>query len=192
MSSKESVGISREEALSLLREYVQNEKTVGHCLASEAIMRALARRFSQDEELWGLSGLLHDLDYEIIGEDMSVHGKKAGEILEAKGCSPTLIEVIAKHNAEGLGLERTTQFEHALACAESITGLIAATALVQPDKKLASVKAKSVAKRMKQNAFARTVSRECVMECEVIGIPIAEFCALGLEAMKTISDDLGL
>ncbi len=192
MSSMETAGISREDALSLLKENIGNEKTVAHCLASEAIMRALARRFIQDEEFWGVAGFLHDLDYELVGEDMSAHGAKTGEILAAKGCSPALIDVIAKHNAEGLGLERTTQFEHALTCAESITGLIVATALVYPDKKLASVKAKSITKRMKQTAFARAVSRERVLECETIGIPIAEFCTLGLEAMKEISDDLGL
>ena len=155
MSSKDTVGISRDEAYALLKEHIKNEKTIGHCLASEAIMRSLARRFSQDEALWGVSGLLHDLDYEIVGEDMNTHGKKTGEILRKKGCSEALIDVIEKHNAEGLGLERNTQFEHALTCAESITGLIVATALVQPDKKLASVKPKSVTKRMKQTAFAR-------------------------------------
>ena len=192
MSSVDSAGISREDALALLKAHVKNKKTQAHCLASEAIMRALAKRFSEDEDLWGIAGLLHDLDYELVGEDMSAHGAKAGEMLKEKGCSPLLVDVIAKHNAEGLGLVRTTRFEHALTCAESITGLIVATALVYPDKKIASVKPKSVTKRMKQTAFARAVSRERVLECEKIGMPIAEFSALGLEAMKEIADDLGL
>ncbi|WP_211239151.1 HDIG domain-containing metalloprotein [Desulfatibacillum aliphaticivorans] len=192
MSSGNNIGITRDEALSLLKEHIKNERTISHCLASEAIMRALARRFSQDEELWGIAGLLHDLDYEIVNEDEYTHGKVAAEMLGEKGCCEALSDVIAKHNAEGLGLERTTQFEHALTCAESITGLITATALVQPDKKLSSVKPKSVKKRMKQTAFARAVSRERVLECEDIGVPIAEFCALGVEAMQEIADDLGL
>ncbi len=97
-----------------------------------------------------------------------------------------------KHNAEGLGLERATRFEYALTCAETITGLIVATALVYPDKKLTSVKPKSITKRMKTKHFARAVSRERIMECEKMGMPLNDFIVLSLEAMKGIAKKLGL
>ena len=155
-------------------------------------MRALAIKFGEDPEAWGIAGLLHDLDYETTHADPSRHGAETGEILEKKGVAPLLIDVIRKHNAEYLGLERSTPFEHALACAESITGMIVATALVYPDKKIASVKTKSVTKRMKTPHFARAVSRERILECEKIGLPLNEFVAISLSAMSEIADQLGL
>ncbi len=185
-------GITRDEAMRLLKEHLKNEKLISHCVASEAIMRALAAKFNENPEMWGLAGLLHDLDYEITGEDSSLHGAEAAKILDEKGVSPLLSDVIKKHNAEGLGHERSTVFEHALTCAETITGLIVATALVYPDKKIASVKTKSVTKRMKTPHFARAVSRERIMECEKIGVPLNEFVGVSLEAMSGIAEELGL
>jgi putative nucleotidyltransferase with HDIG domain len=178
--------------MKLLKEHLKNEKLIAHCVAAEAIMRALAAKFGNDPELWGIAGLLHDLDYEITGEDSSLHGAETAKILEAKGLSPLLADVIRKHNAEGLGLERSTLFEHALTCAETITGMIVATALVYPDKKIASVKTNSVTKRMKTPHFARAVSRERIMECEKIGIPLNEFVSLSIDAMSEIAGELGL
>jgi putative nucleotidyltransferase with HDIG domain len=185
-------GISRDDALKLLREHLKNEKLIAHCLATEAIMRALAEKFGEDEKLWGLSGLLHDLDYELTGEDSSTHGEETAKVLTEKGVSPTIIDVIRKHNAEGLGLERTTLFDYALTCAETITGLIVATALVYPDKKIASVKPKSVLKRMKTPHFARAASRDRIRECEKTGMELNEFVELSLKAMSEISEELGL
>ena len=103
-----------------------------------------------------------------------------------------IIQTIKAHNAAALGISRETAFEHALACAETITGLIVATALVQPDKKLASVKPKSVIKRMKKKDFARNVDRDIIMECEAAGVPLDEFVELSLKAMCAIADELGL
>jgi len=185
-------GITRDEAMKLLKEHLKSEKLIDHCVASEAIMRALAVKLNEEPELWGIAGLLHDLDYEITGEDSSSHGAVSAEILQAKGVSLSIINAITKHNAEGLGLERSTLFEHALTCAETITGLIVATALVYPDKKLTGVKPKSVAKRMKTSHFARAVSRERIKECEKIGVPLTEFIKLSLEAMTKIADKIGL
>jgi len=192
MSTDTDPGITRDEAMQLLKEYLKNEKLISHCLATEAIMRALARKMGEDEQLWGLAGLLHDLDYEETGEDSARHGIESAKILEEKGVSPLLADVIKMHNAEHLGLERTTLFEHALACGESITGLIVATALIYPDKKIASVKPKSITKRMKTRHFARAVSRERIMECEKAGVPFNEFVNLSLDAMKGIAGELGL
>lgn len=192
MSTSTDPGITRDEAMTLLKEHLKNEKLVSHCVATEAIMGALARKLGEDEVLWELAGLLHDLDYEVTGEESERHGAETARILEGKNVSPLIGEVIKKHNAEGLGLERSTLFEHALACAESITGLIVATALVYPDKKIASVKPKSITKRMKTKHFARAVSRERIMECEKAGIPLNEFVSLSLEAMKGVAEELGL
>jgi len=192
MSDNAETGITRDEALYLLREHLKNDKLIAHCLATEAIMRALARKFEEDESMWGLAGLLHDLDYEITGEDSSIHGEETAKVLRKKGVSEGIVDVIRKHNAEGLGLERTTVFEYALTCAETITGLIVATALVYPDKKIASVKPSSVLKRMKTPHFARAVSRERIQECEKAGIGLDEFVELSLKAMSEISEELGL
>ena len=185
-------GMERAEALELLKTHLANDRLVAHCVATEAIMRALAPRFDADSDVWGLAGLLHDLDFEETGEDETRHAEVAAERLAEHGVSPEIVNAIRKHNAEGLGLQRETEFEHALTCAETITGLIVATALVYPDKKLASVKPKSVTKRMKTAHFARSVSRERIRECETIGIPLAEFVALSLAAMTEIAEELGL
>jgi len=192
MSNDFRAGIARENAILLLREHLKNEKLVAHCIASEAIMRALAIKFGKDQDLWGIAGLLHDLDYEITGEDSASHGAVSAKMLEEKGVSPEIADAIKKHNAEGLGLVRSTIFEHALTCAESITGMVVATALVYPDKKISSVKVSSVTKRMKTPHFARAVSRERIMECEKIGIPIEAFVSISIKAMSEIADELGL
>jgi len=192
MSIESTSGITRDEALECLQAHLKNEKLISHCLATEAIMRALAQKFEEDQEIWGLAGLLHDLDYEITAEDPSRHGEETARLLEAQGVLPVITNVIKKHNAEGLGLERSTVFEHALTCAETITGMIVATALVYPDKKISSVKTKSVTKRMKTPHFARAVSRARILECEKIGIPLNDFVVLSLGAMSEIAEEIGL
>ncbi len=184
--------MTRDEALALLRRHVKAENLVKHCLASEAIMRALARRLGRDEEKWALAGLLHDIDFEQTADKPHEHAAVAAELLAQEGVDADIIDAIRAHNAEGLGGERTTDFHHALACAETITGLIVATALVYPDKKLASVKPKSILKRMKKKDFARAVNRGIIQECEQIGLTVEEFARLSLEAMQSISDELGL
>ncbi len=185
--------MDRERALALLREHVKNENMVKHCLASEAVMRALARKFGEDEDRWGLAGLLHDIDVEITNADLDVHTKDAARILGEQGLDAEIIDAIRLHNEQAhLGEKRSTRFQHALAAGETVTGLIIATALVYPDKKLASVKPSSVTKRMKEKAFARTVNREIIMECEKIGMELPAFVELAVGAMKEIAPELGL
>lgn len=184
--------IPRDEALALLRESVKNENMVKHCLASEAVLRALARRFGEDEQVWGLAGLLHDIDIEVTGADPAVHGTKAGEILAGRDIPAEVLDAIRMHNEKAHGLKRTERFHRALAAGETITGLITATTLVYPDRKLASVKSSSVVKRMKEKAFAASVDRDIIRECEQIGVPLPEFAELALTAMRGISSDLGL
>ncbi len=184
--------MTREEALALLGQHIRNERMIAHSLASEAVMRALARRLGRDEEKWALAGLLHDLDVEICNADLDVHGLEAERILAERGLDADIVDAIRMHNEKAAGQTRCTEFQHALAAGETITGLILATAMVTLDRKIASVKAKSVVKRMKEKAFAASVSRENIRECEKIGIPLEEFVELSLQAMGEIGDRLGL
>jgi putative nucleotidyltransferase with HDIG domain len=184
--------MNRDEAVALLKQHIQDERMLNHSYAAEAVMRALARRLGQDEEKWGLAGLLHDVDLELVRGDLTVHGIEAARILTEKGVDPEIVEAVKRHNEMAAGAKRETAFQHALAAGETITGLISATAMVYPDKKLASVKAKSIVKRMKEKAFAASVNRETILECERIGIPIDEFAAIALAAMQDISEQLGL
>lgn len=183
--------ISREEAVALLEKNIQSENMRKHCLASEAVMRALAIRLGKNEDEWGIAGLLHDIDVEITNADPKTHGPYAENLLKGK-ITDEMLDAIAMHNEMATGKERTTEFQHALAAGETITGLITATALVYPDKKIASVKTKSITKRMKEKAFAASVKRENILECEKIGIPLNEFAELSLNAMKEINEALGL
>lgn len=183
--------ISRQEAFDLLNEYVKNENMLKHCLASEAVMKMLAIRLGENEDEWGLAGLLHDVDVEVTNADPFTHGIYSEKILKGK-VSEEVLDAIMMHNEMASGKERTTKFQHALASGETITGLITATALVYPDKKVASVKTKSITKRMKEKAFAASVKRENILECEKIGLTIDEFAGLSLAAMCEISDQLGL
>ncbi|MCP4716179.1 MAG: HDIG domain-containing protein [Deltaproteobacteria bacterium] len=189
---QEKCGISRQDALELMRQYIPQENLRNHCLATEVIMRTLARRLGHDEDIWGIAGLLHDLDYVETKDHMERHGLVTEEILREKGVVPEIIKAIKAHNADNLGLERTAPFEHALTAGECITGMIVATTLVYPDKKIAGVKPKSIVKRMKQKEFARSVNREYIRECEKIGIELNDFAALCLDAMRGIGAELGL
>ncbi|MFZ4398706.1 MAG: HDIG domain-containing metalloprotein [Bacteroidales bacterium] len=165
---------------------------IKHSLASEVVMRALAVRLNQDADKWALAGLLHDVDVEITNADALIHGQKAIEILTPFGIDADIIDAISMHNECSAKTERTTVFHHALAAGETITGLITATTLVYPEKKLSVVKPKSIVKRMKEKNFAASVKRESIMECELIGIPISELAEIAISAMNTISDELGL
>jgi putative nucleotidyltransferase with HDIG domain len=178
--------LPREQAVELLRQYIKNERMIFHSLASEAVMRALALRLDRNEDQWGQAGLLHDLDVEVTNADPYVHGLETARILTEMGVDPEVIEAIRLHNEMAVNEPRTAEFHHALAAGETITGLIVATSLVYPDKKIASVKPKSVVKRMKEKAFAASVKRENILECELIGIPLEEFAELALVAMTEL------
>lgn len=184
--------MTRDEALALVHEHIKNENMVKHSIAAEAVLRKLAVRLGQDPEKWALAGLLHDLDIERTNADMTLHCLETVRLLQKRGVDPEIIEAIRMHNESAHGDKRSEVFHHAVAAGETITGLITATALVYPDKKLASVKAKSIVKRMNEPKFAASVNRDIVRECELIGIPLQEFAELALQAMQEISDELGL
>jgi putative nucleotidyltransferase with HDIG domain len=184
--------MKRDEAEDLLKKHVKSERMLDHSYASEAVLRALARRLGRDEECWGLAGLLHDIDIEAVGGDLTRHGIEAERILAEAGIDPELVATVKMHNEAVCGVARSTEFQHALAAGETITGLIVATALVYPDKKIASVKVKSITKRMKEKAFAASVNRDTIRECEALGLSLDEFVEISLGAMRGIADRLGL
>jgi len=184
--------MDRAQALDLLKKHCHDERLFRHALASEAVLKALALRLGQDPAAWGLAGLLHDLDYDQTAGDMTRHGLVTAELLAPHGLPAETIAAIKAHNAENLGLARVAPLDLALTCGETITGLVTATAYVHPDKKLASVKPKSVVKRMKEKAFAASVNRDHIRLCEQLGIPLDQFAALAVAAMRGVSDDLGL
>jgi len=186
-------GITRDGLMSLIKKHVTSGNLLKHCLATEAVISKVAERLGEDASLWGLVGLAHDIDFDETKDEPSRHTLMGAEILRPHGVDEECIKAIISHNEETPGWKpRTSKLEHALAASEAITGLVVATALVMPDKKLSSVKPKSVKKRMKMTAFARNVDRNAIRECEMIGIPLEEFCTLAVEAMQGISEELGL
>ncbi|MBU2547107.1 MAG: HDIG domain-containing protein [Proteobacteria bacterium] len=184
--------MDRAEALALMESRLEANNLRKHCLASEAIMRALARRLGHDENLWGLAGLLHDLDYDQTKDDPGRHGLITEQILADRDLPSEVVEAIKRHNAEALGIERKTPLDLALTAAETMTGMVVAATLVYPDRKVKSVKPKSIVKRMKEKQFARGARREHILLCEELGVPLTEFAALSLSAMSEIDDELGL
>jgi putative nucleotidyltransferase with HDIG domain len=183
--------VTREEALDSVRANIENKNTLKHMLATEAIMRALAKRFGEDEEEWGLAGLLHDIDLELTEGDMSTHSRLGADLARELGASEAMAHAILCHNqAHGIPLE--TRLDKALFCADPLTGLITAAALVRPDKKLAGVEAKSVGKRFKEKSFAAGANREQIARCAELGLELEEFIGVGLAAMKGIAPSLGL
>ncbi len=183
--------ISREEALVLLEEKIESIPLRRHMLATEVVLRAAARQTNNDEELWGLTGLLHDIDLEQVDHDPKQHAAQAAEWLVGKLPAEALAAIRA-HNGEELGIERSSTLDHALAAGETLTGLVVATTLVLPSKKIADLKVKSVRKRMKEPRFAASINREIIRESEKLGMDLADFIALGVEAMRGIGPELGL
>ena len=183
--------MERENALALLREHIKNENLIKHCLAVEAAMRAYARSFGEDEKKWALAGLLHDMDYEEY-PDMTEHALKAAEMLAAAGCDDDIVSAVKAHNPHH-GAARDTRMAKALYAVDELTGLIVAAALVQPTKKVADVKVKSVKKKMKDKSFAKSVDREQIRaSAEELGMDLDEHIQTVCDAMKGIADELEL
>ncbi len=183
--------MDREEALDSIRANVENESLIKHMLAAEAIMRALARHFGEDEAEWGLAGLLHDIDVELTDNDMSAHSMLGADLARELGASEAVAHAILAHNQRhGASLE--TRLDKALFCTDPLTGLIVAAALVRPDKKLAGLEVSSIEKRFQEKGFAAGANREQMARCVDIGLELDEFIGLGLEAMKKVAAKLGL
>lgn len=183
--------VNRESAWQLLCEYTQSEGLRKHMLAVEACMRAYARKLGSDEDKWGITGLLHDFDYEKYPTPQE-HPFVGSKVLEERGYPEELRRAILSH-ADYSGVKRESPMEKALFACDELAGFITATALVKPSKSLAEVDAKSVRKKMKHKAFARSVSRDDIINGAAdLGVDLDEHIAFCIEAMKGIAGELGL
>ena len=186
--------LTREEAYSLLKQYLRDDKLIKHCIAVEAIMRRLATRLNEDAELWSLIGLLHDIDYDITNRDLKRHGLEALKILSGK-LPQIALEAIAAHNENNgfvPSMEKSKRIAIALRAADHVSGLIIATALVMPHKRIDEIKLSTLKRKFKSKDFAKSVSRERIQKIEELGIALDEFLQLALEALKGIAKELGL
>jgi putative nucleotidyltransferase with HDIG domain len=181
----------RDAALALMHRYVESESLRRHMYSVEAACRAYARRFGEDEELYGLAGLLHDFDYEQRPDD---HPLPGAEILREEGYPEELVHAILAHGyPERSDVEPTTRLDRTLRACDEITGLITAAALVRPSKSVMDLEAKSVLKKMKDRAFAAGVSREEVRSAvDALGVDLKEHVQFVIEAMRGVADELGL
>ena len=184
-------GLHRDQAWSLLCEYTQSESLRKHMLAVEACMRAYARKFGEDENKWGITGLLHDFDYEKYPTPAE-HPFVGNKILEERGYPEDVRRAILSH-ADYSGVKRESRMEKTLYACDEVSGFITASALVKPNKSLAEVEAKSVRKKMKDKAFARSVNRDDIINGAAdLGVDLEEHIAFCIEAMKGIAAELGL
>jgi putative nucleotidyltransferase with HDIG domain len=186
--------MNREEAWAIVTEYTASDSLRKHMLSVEAALRAYAPRFNGDVELWGVVGLLHDFDYERY-PDVAAQGHPVmgSIILRERGVSEDIIRAILSHATEVTGVERETDMEKALYAVDELTGLITATALVRPDKNIASVEVSSVKKKWKNKAFAAAVDREEIEHAAAaLGVPLDEHIGVVLRAMQGIAPTLNL
>lgn len=181
--------MNRQEALELVKKHVPQKNLVKHMLAAEAVMKALARKFGEDEEKWGLAGLLHDVDYAETADKPEIHAVRSAEILREQGVDEDIIHAILGHNNKA---ERDTLMSKALYAVDPLTGFLVACALMTPEKKLSAVDVGFAQRRFKEKSFARGASREQMMTCEELGLSLDEFFEIGIKAMQEIAEELGL
>lgn len=181
--------LSRDEAYARLLSHNPDAGLVHHALASEAVMRALAEKLGEDGEEWGIAGLVHDIDFPLTKDAPAKHGATAQDMLPE--LSPEARRAILAHNGDMTGTIPESRFEYALRCAETVTGLISAAALVRPEG-LHGMQAKSLKKKMKDKAFAASVNRDIIRECEKLPLLLDEFLELAVAAMLPLEKELGL
>ncbi len=187
--------ITRQKAWELLNAHMKNQNLLRHCLSVEIVMKALAKNFGEDEQLWGIVGLLHDGDYEEVKKDPLQHTLLMHKWLTDIGETDNrILEAILSHNFAHTGQNSPkNNLEWSLYCCDELTGLIVAVTLVRPEKKLSTVTVESVMKKWDIKAFAAGVKREQIAHCdEKLGINLNYFIGIALSAMQNISADLGL
>jgi putative nucleotidyltransferase with HDIG domain len=186
-----TAGPSRDDALAVVREFTTSDSLIKHMLGVEAAMRAYARRFGEDEELWAIVGLLHDFDYE-VHPSLDNHPADGAPILRERGYPEEVIYAVLSH-ADHLGLERRGSLEKSLFAVDELVGLIMATTYVRPSRSILDVDVAAVKRKMKDKAFARAVSREDIVRgAEGLGVSLDEHIAVVLGAMQEAADELGL
>jgi putative nucleotidyltransferase with HDIG domain len=182
--------MNRDQALAIVRQYIKNENLVRHMLAVEAAMRFYARKFGEDESVWGVTGLLHDFDWE-IHPTLDEHPQRGAPILRACGVPENIVRAILSH-ADHTGVPRRSRMEKALYACDEITGLITAVALVRPSHSLHDLEVQSVRKKWKDRAFAAGANREEIARAtEEFGVELWEHIGNVIQAMRTIAADLG-
>ena len=188
--------MTRDEAWELVKKHNTREQDLIHYLESEAIMRELAKKLGEDEEYWGMLGLVHDIDWGLTKEEVSTHLTKAPEILKQADFDQKFIDTVISHgygfDVAGLkDKKRTEKIQHALAASETLTGLIHTYALMR-GKRISDMQAKGVRKKFKDKTFAAKVSRDVIREAENLGLTLEEFFGVGIEGIKKIANDVGL
>ena len=181
----------RDDAWKILLEYSQEERTRKHGLAVEAVMRAYARHYHEDEEKWGIVGLLHDFDWEIHPTE-DLHPREGSKILEARGVPGDIRYAILCH-APFLGLQYTSRMDRAIFAADELSGFVTACTLVKPDRSLSSIEPKGVRKKMKDKAFARAVNRDDLLKGAAdLGVDFDEHIRFVAKALKPVATELGV
>ncbi len=183
--------MTRDELVKEVQSRIQTKNLFKHILAVEAVMRALARHFGEDEERWGAAGLLHDIDYEETKTDTANHSLLSGKIAGELGFDEEIVDAVKAHN-EAHGFPRETKMAKALYSSDPLTGLIVAAALISPEKKLAAIDTDFVIHRMGEKSFAKGANRDIIRACSELGLSLEEFVAIGVAAMQGIHEELGL
>lgn len=181
--------IDRQEAETILAKYLKKESLRQHCLATALVMEKIADKIGADKEDYFITGYLHDIDLDLIGDDMSIHAKKGVEILKEYSIPDNILNSILAHNRHK---ELETDIEKALWIADPINGLVIASALMRPDKSISTMKLKSLKKKYKSKNFAAGVSREQIEDCQLLNFSLDEFLQLALDALSPFEKKLGL
>jgi putative nucleotidyltransferase with HDIG domain len=181
--------MTREEALKLINANVKNKNLKKHMIATEACMRGLARHFGEDEYLWGLAGLLHDVDYDKTAKDFPRHGIMSAEMLQEAGVDQRIVYAVKAHPGH---VEAKSLMDKSLYAVDPLTGLIVAAVLMHPTKKIADVDTQFVLNRFKEKRFAAGADRDTIRTCERLGLSLEEFITISLDSMKGVADELGL
>jgi len=183
--------MQREDALKLMKENIKQKNLRKHCLAVEAVMAKLANHFDKDEQKWRLAGLLHDIDYEETADQPEKHSQIGADMLTEMGMEAKIVDAVRAHNGMH-ELPRETLMAKALYASDPLTGLIVASALIHPDKKLDSVDTDFVLNRYGDSSFAKGADRDVIASCKDMDLELKNFIKLSLTAMQDISDKLGL
>jgi len=181
--------MTRDEAVAAVSENCGNKNLIKHMLATEAVMVGLSTRLGEDTKSWALAGLLHDLDYEQTADDPDRHGLVSADMLQELGIGEEIIHAVKAHNEH---VTRDSAMDRALYASDPVTGLIVASALMHPDRKLAGLDVDFVMHRFKEKRFAAGASREQIAACSELGLTLEEFIDVAIRAMQGISDELGL
>jgi len=181
--------MTRQEALTLLADKLKNRNLFKHCLAVEACLRTLAQKLGEQEDIWALTGLLHDIDYEETSADPTRHGMEGAQLLERMGLAEQLVRAVKVHSGH---LPPQSKLDWALFATDPLTGLIVASALMHPEKKLNALDVDFIVRRFKEKRFAAGANREQIAACKNLGLQLEEFMQICLEGMQGVAQDLGL